>query len=184
MLCIAASADPYGHVLVAGKPPTIPQLARIVGAQGSQVRLLVAELERNGVLSRSDRGAIVSRRMVRDWSEHAIKSQAGSRGGNPTLTRAPRPENSNGEDKQVDKLVLNVEAEAEEATSQKKSEPPPVAPRQRGADGRGAENGGGKKKPSINEACDLLREELDAQAANSRPGGAPVVPFIGRVIRG
>ena len=51
MLCMAAAADPYGHVLVAGKPPSIAQLARIVGAQGSQVRHLVEELERNRVLS-------------------------------------------------------------------------------------------------------------------------------------
>jgi hypothetical protein len=163
LLCLAANADPYGHVLVAGKPPTIAQIARIVGAQGSQVRLLVTELERNGVLSRSDRGAIVSRRMVRDGAEHAIKSQAGSLGGNPALNRVknPEPPNGNGMDKQADKQVLNVEEEEEDKVRFNRN-PPYAPPRKGGPRGRGSSKLSPQTKDHFTAiAADMLAEPDD-----------------------
>jgi hypothetical protein len=166
-LCLAANADPYGHVLVAGKPPSIAQLARIVGAQGSQVRNLIAELERNGVLSRSDRGAIVSRRMVRDGAEHATKSRVGSLGGNPALGRVqnPNPPSGNGLDNQADKRVDKVEAEAHA-----EAESPPLAPPRGGRAPRW-------KNGMAEVATEMMGDQYDAAAVDPRPSGARVVGF-------
>jgi hypothetical protein len=72
MLCLAHDAEPYGHVLVGGRPPSPRQLASIVGVSVRDVEKLIAELDEAGVFSVQG-GVIYSRRMVRD---HA-KSQEG-----------------------------------------------------------------------------------------------------------
>src|SRR5215472_18713014 len=66
VLCIMHDAVPYGHLLINGKDPPLKQLASIVGAAEKEVRKLLAELETNGVYSRTVEGIIYSRRMVRD----------------------------------------------------------------------------------------------------------------------
>lgn len=66
MLAIAHEGDPVGHVTINGKPPTPKQVAAIVRSTEKEVTKLLRELEDAGVFSRSDAGAIYSRRMVRD----------------------------------------------------------------------------------------------------------------------
>ena len=66
LLCLAHEATPVGHVLVNGKPPTIQQLASIIGVSTKEVAKLLVELEDAGVFSRADDGTIYSRRMVKD----------------------------------------------------------------------------------------------------------------------
>jgi hypothetical protein len=66
MLCLAAAADPVGHVLVGGQPATACSLAKHTGWDKRNVGRWLAELERNGVFSRSENGTIYNRRMVRE----------------------------------------------------------------------------------------------------------------------
>lgn len=66
MLAIAFDGAPRGHVTIGGKPATSRQLATIAGINERQTIALLSELEEAGVFSRSEAGAIVSRRMVRD----------------------------------------------------------------------------------------------------------------------
>jgi hypothetical protein len=143
MLCIAALQhdDLYGFVLVNGKPPTIAQLAKIVGAHHHTVAALLAELERNGVCDMRGGNTYVSRRMLRGKAEHAARKAAGLQGGNPNLKRPSYAKNANGELKLELKPVLNAESEAEAEAEVKGDSPPslryplknpPKSPRERG----------------------------------------------------
>lgn len=85
MLCLAHEAEPYGHVLIAGRVPSAAQLAIQVGALPREVEKLIAELEAAGVFDRSHAGAVVSRRMVRDREKAERDSANGRGGGNPRL---------------------------------------------------------------------------------------------------
>jgi hypothetical protein len=85
MLCIAHDAEPYGHVLIAGRIPSAAQIAIQVGAAAREVEKLTAELEAAGVFDRSEAGAIVSRRMVRDREKAERDARFGKAGGNPKL---------------------------------------------------------------------------------------------------
>jgi hypothetical protein len=85
MLALMHEADPYGHLLVNGNVPTNDQLAVLAGAPPSHLPDLLGELERVGVFSRTRKGVIYSRRMLRDEKKVAIARQNGTKGGNPTL---------------------------------------------------------------------------------------------------
>lgn len=101
MLCIAHECEPYGHLVVNGKPINAAQLARLVGLGATECAKLLAELEDAGVTSKSESGAIFSRRMVRDeelrekraacgqaGAEHGIKgAEYGAKGGRPRKGR-------------------------------------------------------------------------------------------------
>lgn len=100
LLCIAATADPTGYVVLNGRPLTAPEIARLTGGHASEVEILLDELERNGVFTRDRHGRIYSRRMIRDKKKSALAVKKGKLGGNPTLTK--QKENSarlNPEDK-------------------------------------------------------------------------------------
>lgn len=84
-LCLAHAAEPYGHVLVNGKAVTPRQLAVLVGSNAKEIEGLLTELEEAGVFSRTEAGAIYSRRMVRDKAASDAGTAAGKQGGNPAL---------------------------------------------------------------------------------------------------
>src|SRR5215831_10886929 len=65
-MCIMHKADPYGHLVIHGRPVTDAQLAILAGAPPDQVPALMAELETAGVSSRNRAGVIYSRRLTRD----------------------------------------------------------------------------------------------------------------------
>lgn len=98
MNCLMHQGEPYGHLTMPnGKPMEPTQLGNLCKISPALCRKLIAELEDNGVLSRSENGTIFSRRMVRDedlrnrraaggkeGAEHGIKgAEAGSKGGRP-----------------------------------------------------------------------------------------------------
>lgn len=85
MMCIAHQSEPYGHLAVNGNPMTPMQLSRLVGANTAEVRRLVDELEKAGVFSMADNGAMYSRRMVTDERLRNVRAEAGKLGGNPSL---------------------------------------------------------------------------------------------------
>lgn len=87
MLCIAAQSDPIGYLAVKKVPLSVNDIARMCGGSEPEVRTLVEELERNGVLSRDRNGTIYSRRIVRDAKKARTAQNNGKLGGNPTLRK-------------------------------------------------------------------------------------------------
>lgn len=59
-------AEPYGHLLIADKAPSIIEIALQLARPVNEVRKAFGELEAAGVFSKTDSGMIFSRRMVRD----------------------------------------------------------------------------------------------------------------------
>lgn len=66
MLALMHEAEPYGHLLISGRPPTDTQLAILAGAPESHIPALLVELGSAGVFSKTRSGVIYSRRMTRD----------------------------------------------------------------------------------------------------------------------
>lgn len=66
MLCVCARHDPKGYLAINGNPLGVDAIARLAGVAETEAEILVAELDRNGVFSRSRSGCIYSRRMVKD----------------------------------------------------------------------------------------------------------------------
>lgn len=66
MIGIMHKADPYGHLVVNGRPPTDTQLAALARCPPDQIPSLLDELENAGVFSRTRTRVIYSRRMTRD----------------------------------------------------------------------------------------------------------------------
>jgi hypothetical protein len=118
MLCLAHDAEPYGHVLVAGRPPTTKQLASIVGVTVREVERLIAELDEAGVFS-VEGGVIYSRRMVRDHAkslegkEHIAKRWANKGNGQEPTTPPNRSPTS---------PPCSLETEAESETEAEKGD--------------------------------------------------------------
>jgi hypothetical protein len=85
MMCIMHEGEPYGHLLVSGRPPTAKQLAVLCGISNSECERFLAELELAGVYSKTEAGVIYSRRMVRDKAKLDKDRENGKGGGNPNL---------------------------------------------------------------------------------------------------
>jgi hypothetical protein len=85
MLCIMHQADPYGHLLINGKPVLPRQLAKLAGISDAECMKFILELESAGVYSRADDKTVYSRRMVRDKAKAEQAKLWGKGGGNPDL---------------------------------------------------------------------------------------------------
>lgn len=97
MLAIAHEGAPRGHVTINSKPASPKQIARVAGISERECEKLLAELEDNGVFSRTDTGTIYSRRMVRDTEASEMGKALGATGGNPALKAAKsKPHNPGG----------------------------------------------------------------------------------------
>lgn len=68
MLCIMHEASPYGHLVLGGLAVSNDVLARMSGLGADEAGAFVAELESAGVFSRTRKGVIYSRRMIKDKS--------------------------------------------------------------------------------------------------------------------
>lgn len=66
IMVIMHDAEPYGHLVENGQPIPDEAVSRRCGCAVNEYRRLLAELDRAGVPSRTDDGAIYSRRMTRD----------------------------------------------------------------------------------------------------------------------
>jgi len=90
MLCVMHECVPYGHLVVSGRGLTdsdVESLLRPSKLSAFKFRNYFAELESNGVFSRTKEGTIFSRRMVKDEATRNARSAAGSLGGNPLLLK-------------------------------------------------------------------------------------------------
>ena len=101
MLMIMHQAEPYGHLVVNGKPIQPAVLARMVGASAKEVRHWLSKLEAAGVFDREG-NVIVSRRMARDERIRRLRAEGGKLGGNPALKVIPKDDNKvNHQDRKV-----------------------------------------------------------------------------------
>jgi hypothetical protein len=92
LLSIAGSnkGKDYGYVTIAGRAPTIEQIAKLIISTPEEVVKLIDELEKNEVFSRDKRKIIYSRRMVRSQKNRTN----GREGGNPNLLKTNETPNS------------------------------------------------------------------------------------------
>jgi hypothetical protein len=65
LLCIMAQSDDRGRLLVNGKAPAMPAIARMCCVDLAEAQALMGELRDNGVFSEVD-GVVISRRMIRE----------------------------------------------------------------------------------------------------------------------
>lgn len=79
MICIMHQSEPYGHLLINGKPMPKSTLARLVGASAAEITRWLKELEDAGVFDVED-GIIVSRRMVKDERTRLARAEGGKAG--------------------------------------------------------------------------------------------------------
>jgi len=85
MMSYMHEGEPYGHLLIDGKPPDVSEISALVGRPIKEVTKALDELRGRGVFSTSEAGTIYSRRMVRDKAKEATDRKNGKGGGNPKL---------------------------------------------------------------------------------------------------
>jgi hypothetical protein len=78
LLCIAAQGTPYGHVTIAGKPPSMTTLQKLIRPKPKLETLvrLIEELKRNGVCRSDSDGSLFSIRMESDGKIARVRSKA------------------------------------------------------------------------------------------------------------
>jgi IclR helix-turn-helix domain len=115
MLALSVRSEPVGVLADGGTVLGVSDIARAAGLRKPTAERLIAELERNNVFSRDDRGAIYSRRVVREHRTRQSNKANGARGGNPQLTAktAPAPDNPH---------KLEVKSQESEVTEPKVTE--------------------------------------------------------------
>ncbi|MGB3882019.1 MAG: hypothetical protein WA955_15725 [Diaphorobacter nitroreducens] len=79
-MCVAHECEPYGHLMVNGKPMTCAQLGRQVGLSQKETETLVTELLDAGVAKKGADGALFSKRMVQDEATRNARASGGKEG--------------------------------------------------------------------------------------------------------
>lgn len=87
MLCLMHTAEPYGHLVINGRPLSDAQLAGLCGVPVADVAPLLRELEDAGVFSRTDDGILFCRRMIRDDQKRLDGERAAKAGTLPSSRR-------------------------------------------------------------------------------------------------
>jgi hypothetical protein len=114
MIILMHDSERYGHLCLSGSPIPSESLARRCGCDSlTQFDALLAELDAAAVPSRTNKGVIYSRRMVRDDKKRKQASYHGKRGGNPALLKPPSEVTLKGQDNP--RLILPPEDESENA---------------------------------------------------------------------
>jgi len=88
-LCLMFESRERGYLATAGVAWSDAEVAHAIGGDQTIVAACLVELAVKGALVRDSRGALYSARMVRDEHKRRACSDAGKRGGNPTLIRNP-----------------------------------------------------------------------------------------------
>ncbi|GAB3124699.1 hypothetical protein [Novispirillum itersonii] len=89
MLCLMHTAEPYGHLVINGRPLNDTQLANLCGVPVVDVAPLLRELEDAGVFSRTGDGILCCRRMIRD-EQKRLDGERAARGGTLPTSRRGR----------------------------------------------------------------------------------------------
>src|SRR5574343_433684 len=135
MICIMHQAEPYGHLVINGKPIDATELARLIGASRPEVVKLMADLESKGVYSVED-GVIVSRRMIRDEAFRRTRAACGKLGGNPKLSVKVDVD----ADLKVGSKLGLTPSSSSSSSSSRREERPPISPPQTASESDPAPN--------------------------------------------
>ncbi len=127
MLCLMWESVRRGFLVhVSGNPVTTEQLARMTGCPFNEIEALIQELETSGVFSRTAKGVVFSRRMVKEEHKRQLCAKAGKEGGgNPTFKGDPK-----GQSKGVSKGPSDI-CNSEFSEEGVKGEKPPSKRRRR-----------------------------------------------------
>ncbi len=91
LLCLMHRSEPYGHLVVHGRRPSIDKIGMLVSRKPEEIVPLMAELEAAHVFSRTVEGGVIfSRRMVADRAAYEAGRANGLTGGNPSPDAQPR----------------------------------------------------------------------------------------------
>ena len=127
MLCLMHEAKPVGQLLVKGASPEPAQLAILLGTDEATIVSSLAELERHEVFSRTRKGVIYSRKMVKDAKRARNAKENGSKGGNPSLAKdKANPASDNQQDNPKKKEARGKSKEVEEHYSDVVPPDPPA----------------------------------------------------------
>jgi hypothetical protein len=85
MINLMHDGEPYGHLTAGGHPISLEVLGRMLGLGTPRARKILKELEDHKVFSRTSKGVIFSRRMVRDEAFRQLRKESGKLGGNRKL---------------------------------------------------------------------------------------------------
>lgn len=84
LLCIMAESNRYGYLEINDKAPTQEMLIKRLSIHHKTLKKCLRELQDHGILS-SDNGVLYSRKMTKQFTQHAQQKDFGKKGGNPTL---------------------------------------------------------------------------------------------------
>ncbi len=82
-----AGSEERGYLVVNGRAMTTEQIAKLIGCESREFAAALKHIEESGVSSRDARGALYSRRMVRDYERIKMAREYGKTGGNPALMK-------------------------------------------------------------------------------------------------
>jgi len=85
LLCLMFESEERGILSTWNVPWSDAEIAQAVGGDRAEVIACMKELTLKGVASRTEQGALFSRRLVRDEKKRAANQAAGKSGGNPNL---------------------------------------------------------------------------------------------------
>ena len=148
LLCLAHDAEPYGHILINGRPASMRQIGSIAGITEKEAGKLVAELELAGVFSRTKDGVIFSRRMLRDDEASRSGREAVNRRWGQSNTPPNTPPNGHG----IRKPKRNGSTTPDSLESESESDSPPTPPHERGGLAEG-------KNPRANPVLAVVRSD-------------------------
>lgn len=130
MIGLMHEAEPYGHLVLAGRTVDYSTLAAVIGVDAGEVKRAVKELESRGVFSRTENGVIYSRRMIRDENRRETLSKNGRKGGNPSLVNKEENQHQlNQGDNQEVKASDKPHIPEARGFSKEKGDPPTLAER-------------------------------------------------------
>src|SRR6185503_19778572 len=78
LICLMHQGEPYGHLSKSGEDLPMQFVAGQCGITVKELTSAIGEVEKNGVISKTDKGTIFSRRMVRDEDKRAARGVGGS----------------------------------------------------------------------------------------------------------
>lgn len=120
MLCLMHESEQRGKLLLNGVAIGDESLSRLLGLDKQILTTTLTTLLTSGVASRDEvSGAILCRRMVRDEYIRKVRSEAGSKGGNPALLN----QNSTIGDKQITTPSSSTTVSTSPSVKKPKEEP-------------------------------------------------------------
>jgi hypothetical protein len=95
IMCLAFECDKRGVLTTDGRPWSIDEIAFAMGGDKEQNILAIEELLSKKILKKTKKGAIFSKRMVKDEELSKVRRRAGLNGGNPVLVKQKDKQDAN-----------------------------------------------------------------------------------------